>query len=93
MNGNCTAHKEAYRYKQRYFNATARAGMASPFTITCEGKKRVKGCRSQAPKLVKARMRHMHRELSAYTHPMCALCGSIIWHTSDSLFIWAEREC
>ena len=31
MNGNCTAQNEAWRFKQSYFNATAKAGTHKAF--------------------------------------------------------------
>ena len=58
----------------------------SPFFFTCEEKEGVKGCPRKAPQRVNARIRHMHREHSAYSNPTCALRAPFVWHTFDSLF-------
>ena len=33
MSGNCTAQNKAWRFKQPYFNATAKAGMQKAFSF------------------------------------------------------------
>ena len=58
----------------------------SPFFFTCEEKEGVKGCIGKAPQRVNARIRHMHREHSAYSNPTCAPRALFVWHICDSLF-------
>ena len=79
LNGNFTAQNETERFKQPYFNATAKQARAGPFFFTCEDMEGVNGCKVKAPKRANARIRHMRREQSAYSNPTCALHAPFVW--------------
>ena len=54
--------------------------------LTCEEKRRMDECTGNAPQHVDAWIRHMHREHSAYSNPMCALRAPFVSHTFHFCF-------
>ena len=54
--------------------------------LTCEERTRVNWGTGNAPQRVNASIRHMHRELSAFSNPTCALRAPFASHTFHSCF-------